>query len=84
MADCTFGCERVFASAETRQPSVELPLSGPYREARDAFERLYFERLLAEENGSMSRVADRSGLERTHLYRKLKALGVAVGRRDDA
>ena len=76
--------ERVFASAETRPPSVELPLSGPYREARDAFERLYFERLLAEENGSMSRVADRSGLERTHLYRKLKALGVAVGRRDDA
>ena len=31
----------------------------------------------------MSRVADRSGLERTHLYRKLKALGVSLGRRED-
>ena len=75
--------ERVFNSEAPRPPVVELPLGGPYREARDAFERLYFERLLAEENGSMSRVADRSGLERTHLYRKLKALGVAVGRRED-
>ena len=76
--------ERVFASSAPRAPSVELPLERPYREAREAFERIYFERLLAEENGSMSRVADRSGLERTHLYRKLKALGVAVGKREES
>ncbi len=75
--------ERVFASAAPRPPAVELPLERPYREAREAFERLYFERLLAEENGSMSRVAERSGLERTHLYRKLKALGVTVGKREE-
>ena len=31
----------------------------------------------------MTRVAERSGLERTHLYRKLKQLGVAVGRRSE-
>ena len=55
----------------------ELPL----REARDAFEKHYFEHLLKAEGGNMTRVADRSGLERTHLYRKLKQLGVAVGRR---
>ncbi|MCX8144791.1 MAG: response regulator [Azovibrio sp.] len=51
----------------------------PLREARDAFERHYFEYLLKVEGGNMTRVAERSGLERTHLYRKLKQLG--VGRR---
>jgi len=61
----------------------EFDLDRPYREARDEFERRYFERLLASENGSMSRVAERSGLERTHLYRKLKALGLQVGRREE-
>lgn len=52
--------------------SFELPL----REARDAFERAYFEHHLIREGGSMTRVAERTGLERTHLYRKLKQLGV--------
>ncbi|MGV8893639.1 MAG: response regulator [Burkholderiaceae bacterium] len=52
--------------------TFELPL----REARDAFERVYFEHHLAREGGSMTRVADRTGLERTHLYRKLKQLGI--------
>jgi len=67
------------------QPTVaaELSLSGPYREAREAFERAYFDNLLKAESGSMSRVAERSGLERTHLYRKLKALGLPVGRREE-
>ncbi|HVK95228.1 MAG TPA: response regulator [Noviherbaspirillum sp.] len=48
----------------------------PLREARDAFERAYFEHHLAREGGSMTRVAEKTGLERTHLYRKLKQLGV--------
>jgi DNA-binding NtrC family response regulator len=61
----------------------EIAFDRPYREAREAFERVYFEHLLARENGSMSRVAERSGLERTHLYRKLKALGLPVGRREE-
>jgi DNA-binding NtrC family response regulator len=52
--------------------SFELPL----REARDAFERIYFEYHLHREGGSMTRVAEKTGLERTHLYRKLKQLGV--------
>ena len=52
----------------------------PLREARDEFERAYFEYLIEKEAGSMSRVAERSGMERTHLYRKLKQLGVAVGK----
>jgi DNA-binding NtrC family response regulator len=62
----------------------EVAFDRPYREAREAFERVYFEHLLAHEHGSMSRVAERSGLERTHLYRKLKALGLPVGRREES
>ncbi|ONX79783.1 hypothetical protein A8F14_06745, partial [Burkholderia cenocepacia] len=53
----------------------------PLREARDAFERAYFEYHLARENGSMRRVAEKTGLERTHLYRKLKQLGVELGKK---
>jgi len=59
---------------------AQLSLDQPLREARDAFERLYFEHHLAREGGSMTRVAERTGLERTHLYRKLKQLGVEIGR----
>jgi DNA-binding NtrC family response regulator len=53
-----------------------LSFDMPLREARDAFERAYFEHHLVREGGSMTRVAERTGLERTHLYRKLKQLGV--------
>jgi DNA-binding NtrC family response regulator len=53
------------------------------REARDAFERVYFEHHFAKEGGNMSRVADSVGLERTHLYRKLKQLGIKLTRRND-
>ena len=57
----------------------ELPL----REAREAFERIYFEQLLGREQSNMSRVAERAGLERTHLYRKLKQLNIRFSRRTD-
>jgi len=66
--------------------SISLPaertflLDRPLREARDEFERAYFEYHLARENGSMTRVAEKTGLERTHLYRKIKQLGVDLGR----
>ena len=59
---------------------AELPLEAPLREARDAFERAYFAFHLHREGGSMTKVAERTGLERTHLYRKLKQLGLDVGR----
>ena len=59
-----------------------LPLDLPLREARDAFERVYFEHHFAKEGGNMSRVADSVGLERTHLYRKLKQLGIKLTRRN--
>ena len=75
--------ERVLAAQGVQVSSPELGLDRPYREAREAFERVYFENLLAQERGSMSRVAEKSGLERTHLYRKLKALGLPVGKREE-
>ncbi|TNF58963.1 MAG: response regulator [Burkholderiales bacterium] len=55
-------------------------LDGPLRETRDEFEKAYFEYHLAKESGSMTRVAEKTGLERTHLYRKLKQLGVDLAR----
>jgi DNA-binding NtrC family response regulator len=58
----------------------ELPLDLPLREARDAFERAYFEHHLSREHGSMTRVAEKTGLERTHLYRKLKQLGIDLSK----
>jgi two-component system, NtrC family, nitrogen regulation response regulator NtrX len=75
--------ERVLSARATPGALPEVLLDRPYREAREAFERVYFEHLLTREHGSMSRVAERSGLERTHLYRKLKALGLPVGRREE-
>ncbi|AGK49195.1 response regulator [Burkholderia thailandensis MSMB121] len=63
------------------QTTAAIPFDIPLREARDAFERAYFEYHLARENGSMTRVAEKTGLERTHLYRKLKQLGVELGKK---
>ena len=62
------------------QPVQSFELDRPLREARDLFEKSYFEFHLARENGSMTRVAEKTGLERTHLYRKLKQLGVDFSR----
>lgn len=61
-------------------PQHTFDLDKPLREARDDFERTYFEFHLAREGGSMTRVAEKTGLERTHLYRKLKQLGVDISR----
>jgi len=58
-----------------------IALDQPLREARDEFERVYFEYHLARENNSMTRVSDKTGLERTHLYRKLKQLGIEARKR---
>jgi DNA-binding NtrC family response regulator len=71
---------RVRPAAQPASSSAGVSLDQPLRDARDQFERVYFEYHLARENFSMTRVADRAGLERTHLYRKLKQLGVELAR----
>uniref|UniRef100_UPI00334222E7 response regulator n=1 Tax=Castellaniella defragrans TaxID=75697 RepID=UPI00334222E7 len=82
------------ASVQTATPLVapaaddshlgSISLNQPLREARDEFERIYFEYHLARENHSMTRVSERTGLERTHLYRKLKQLGIDTSRKKSA
>jgi DNA-binding NtrC family response regulator len=88
--DIASGSELAPATALTQQPAPQLvsgpqaqqsfDLDRPLREARDAFEKSYFEFHLTKEGGSMTRVAEKTGLERTHLYRKLKQLGVDLTR----
>ncbi len=70
----------VVAVANGLQAQQTFILDKPLRESRDEFEKAYFEYHLAKENGSMTRVAEKTGLERTHLYRKLKQLGVDLSR----
>ncbi len=75
----------------TAQPAAEAPAQGsqlgsisldqPLRDARDEFERVYFEYHLGRENHSMTRVSEKTGLERTHLYRKLRQLGIDSSRK---
>lgn len=50
----------------------------PLREARDDFERRYFEHHIKLVAHNMSKLAEIAGLERTHLYRKLKQLGIKI------
>jgi DNA-binding NtrC family response regulator len=55
---------------------MPLPLDLPLREAREHFDSLYFNYQMQKENGNISRIAEKAGIERTHLYRKLKQLGI--------
>lgn len=74
------GSRMVHAISQGEGTGYTLSFDLPLREARDAFERMYFEHHLGREGGSMTRVAEKTGLERTHLYRKLKQLGVEPGK----
>jgi two-component system nitrogen regulation response regulator NtrX len=80
--------KRVLGEAASPNPSPAPEITArffelPLREAREAFERIYFEQLLGREQSNMSKVAERAGLERTHLYRKLKQLNIRFSRRGD-
>lgn len=55
---------------------VENLLELPLREAREAFEKQYLLHQLKRVNGSVSKLAELVGMERTHLYRKLRSLGI--------
>jgi two-component system nitrogen regulation response regulator NtrX len=72
-----------FEFDETPASSGAFSFDMPLREARDIFERLYFEHHLEKSAGNMSRIADVVGLERTHLYRKLKQLDIKFSRKSD-
>jgi two-component system nitrogen regulation response regulator NtrX len=72
-----------FETSNSAAQAPSFPLDMPLREARDIFERAYFDHHIKLESGNMSRVAERVGLERTHLYRKLKQLGIRFSRRTE-
>jgi len=57
---------------------LPIDLTHSLREARDDFERFYFQHHMKLINNNMSKLAEISGLERTHLYRKLKQLGIKI------
>jgi DNA-binding NtrC family response regulator len=73
-----------FCAEASNTEKQALPLDLPLREARDEFERVYFEHQIRKAGGNMSRVADYAGLERTHLYRKLKQLGIRFAKKSEA
>ena len=80
--------KRLLGEAAAPNPSLAPEITArffeiPLREAREAFERIYFEQLLGKEQSNMSKVAEKAGLERTHLYRKLKQLNIRFSRRTD-
>ena len=55
----------------------------PLHEARDRFEREYILRALAAQQGNISRTAEVLGVERSNLYRKMRAFGIAPARREE-
>lgn len=84
LEECISAEDVVRHVAKASTAALALPLDMPLREARETFERLYFEHHLQLEDGNITRLAEKTGLERTHLYRKLKQLGIPLGRRADA
>lgn len=58
--------------------ALPIDMDLPLREARDEFERIYFQHHIAKAGGNMSKVAEGVQMERTHLYRKLKQLGMKI------
>lgn len=62
--------------------TMPLPLDLPLREAREQFERAYLQHQLRAVGGRIGELAQRVGMERTHLYRKLKSLGIEYGAKD--
>lgn len=71
--------QEVFKSDDDKDETLPFSLNQPYREAKEQFEMLYFSRLIKREHGVMSKISELSGIERTHLYRKLKQIGLFAG-----
>jgi two-component system nitrogen regulation response regulator NtrX len=79
-ADLAFLAQRDGASPELTGPA---PSHMTLHEARDRFERDLILRTLAEQQGNMSRTAEALGVERSNLYRKMRAFGIAPARRPE-
>ena len=71
------------AAQEANYEASSWDFDKDYRAAREMFDKQYLEYHLAKEGGNMSRVANQAGIERTHLYRKLKQLGIKTSRKHE-
>ena len=57
---------------------LALSFDQPLRQAREQFEKSYLEYQLKKHEGNVSQMAQEVGMERTHLYRKLRSLGIEI------
>ncbi len=64
------------ASDSSGSDALQSLFDHPLKEAREMFEKAYLEQKLIEVGGSVGKVAQLAGVERTHLYRKMKSLGI--------
>lgn len=71
-------------TAKSREVVGSIPLDLPLREAREQFERTYLLQQFKDCDGNVARLAERVGMERTNLYRKLRALGIDPKKGSDA
>ncbi|BBI98322.1 two-component system response regulator [Ferrigenium kumadai] len=73
--------QQITLDIDGQMQQFSLPLDLPLREAREHFDAFYFDYHLQKEGGNITRVAEKVGLERTHLYRKLKQLGIKFAKK---
>ena len=66
-----------------RGTDITIDFTSTLKDVRETTERAYLKALMNYENNQMTRVAKRAGLERTHLSRQLKALGIPIPRHTD-
>lgn len=75
--------DRALGKQPMQEGAMPIAFDLPLRQAREQFERAYFEYHLDKSSGNMTQLAKHAGIERTHLYRKIKALGITVRSDDD-
>jgi two-component system nitrogen regulation response regulator NtrX len=72
------GAEDLPPPLRAKTEAAPAPGDGkPLKEARDSFERAYIMAELRAQDWNMTRTAERLGIERSHLYRKIRAYGIA-------
>lgn len=66
------------ADSEMQLGATVVSFDQPIRQAREAFEKAYLEYQLEKHEGNVSQMAEEVGMERTHLYRKLRSVGIEI------
>jgi two-component system nitrogen regulation response regulator NtrX len=79
--DLAFLEQGVGGSVEAATPMPSGSAMAPLHDARDRFERDYILRALAAQQGNISRTAEALGIERSNLYRKMRAFGIMPARK---